>query len=162
MSEFLAVYRAEPDRVRSYCAECGNYGRCWLCPPFDYDPLERFGRFTRVRVFASKIYTEGAGQTAQQLFEPERRRVESRLRQLEAASGGMSLAFAGKCLYCNECSRLHGEPCRHPELARPSLESWGIDVVLLAEKLFGIPLLWSDDPRRLPAYLTFVSALLIK
>lgn len=162
MAEFLEQYRSESDRIGSYCKECRNFGRCWLCPPFDYDPLQRFCQYSSVRVFASKIYTGGdSSLTANRLFEPERRRVEALLRDLEVSTGGFSLAFAGKCLYCSECSRLNGEPCRHPELARPSLESWGIDVVRLSERLFGIPLLWSADPLQLPEYLTFVSALLI-
>ena len=34
----------------------------------------------------------------------------------------------GECMLCNECVG-PGETCRHPFLARPSMEAMGIDVV---------------------------------
>ena len=34
----------------------------------------------------------------------------------------------GKCRLCATCAKRDGQPCRHPDDALPSLESYGIDV----------------------------------
>ena len=39
---------------------------------------------------------------------------------------------AGGCHMCGVCAKRTNEPCRHPELAMPSLETYGIDVSELA------------------------------
>lgn len=73
---------------------------------------------------------------------------------------GKAFAYAGSCLYCPEgtCSRLDNQPCRHPELVRHSLESYGFDLRKTASELFGFPLLWSNDGY-LPEYLTLICGL---
>lgn len=43
--------------------------------------------------------------------------------------------IGGSCELCEECGALSSEPCRHPRKSRPSLESLGIDVIALLEKL---------------------------
>lgn len=77
---------------------------------------------------------------------------------MEREHGGMALGFAGTCIYCPEtekCSRLIDQPCRHPDLARPSLESFGFDIGKTTSELFNIPLLWGKDDK-MPEYLTLV------
>ena len=39
---------------------------------------------------------------------------------------------AGGCHVCETCAKRTGEPCRHPDLALPSLETYGVDVSALA------------------------------
>ena len=39
---------------------------------------------------------------------------------------------AGGCRICEVCAKKTGEPCRHPELAMPSLEAYGVNVSKLA------------------------------
>jgi len=39
---------------------------------------------------------------------------------------------AGGCHMCGVCAKRTNEPCRHPELAMPSLETYGINVSELA------------------------------
>ena len=34
----------------------------------------------------------------------------------------------GGCRFCERCSKLDNEPCRFPDKALPSLESYGVDV----------------------------------
>ena len=36
MAEYIVSYR-DSARVRGYCRECGRYGNCWACPPYDFD-----------------------------------------------------------------------------------------------------------------------------
>lgn len=93
-------------------------------------------------------------------YSPERLRIEQQLREMEKTYGGKAFAYAGSCLYCPEgsCSRLDNQPCRHPDLVRPSLESYGFDLGKTASELFGFPLLWSDDGY-LPEYLTLICGL---
>lgn len=46
-------------------------------------------------------------------------------------------------------------PCRHPELVRPSLEACGFDIGRTTSELFGIELKWGADGK-MPEYLTLV------
>jgi predicted metal-binding protein len=43
--------------------------------------------------------------------------------------------IGGTCLLCETCGAKTGEPCRHPDKARPSLEAIGIDVLKLLKDL---------------------------
>ena len=57
---------------------------------------------------------------------------------LEAEAFKMGYRFAaafagGDCVLCDVCAGAHGEPCKHPFEARPSMEAVGIDVVATAE-----------------------------
>ncbi|MDE7458334.1 MAG: DUF2284 domain-containing protein, partial [Muribaculaceae bacterium] len=65
------------------------------------------------------------------------------------------------CLHCPEsqCTRKCGEPCRHPDKVRPSLEAFGFDIGRTLSELFNIKLLWGKNGV-LPEYLVLVSALL--
>ena len=94
---------------------------------------------------------------AGRLMRPERKRIEARLLDMERRIGGRSFAYVGTCLHCPEgsCTRLDGNPCRHPDRVRPSLEACGFDVGRTARELFGIELKWGVEGR-MPEYLTLV------
>ena len=40
----------------------------------------------------------------------------------------------GGCVYCKECAYITKEKCRHPDIAIPPLESYGIDWFRFAKK----------------------------
>jgi predicted metal-binding protein len=146
-----------------YCKECRNYGKLWSCPPFVHDTMAELRQYSNVFLVATKIIPDGKEipfSEAKRFFRPERLRLEKKLLDMEAQYDGRALAFAGSCLYCPEgtCSRLSNQPCRHPELVRPSLESYGFDLGRTASELFGFPLLWSTDGY-LPQYLTLICGL---
>lgn len=146
-----------------YCRECRNYGKVWACPPFSYDTIAGLRQYTHVILFAFRIIPEDKKipfSEVNRLIIPERLRIEKKLRDMERQSGGRAFAYAGSCLYCPEgtCSRLENQPCRHPELVRPSLESYGFDLGKTASELFGFPLLWSQDGY-IPDYLTLICGL---
>lgn len=161
--DFLARFRTKPDEIGKLCRVCPNYGTVWACPPFEFDVEPLMRRYRHVFIIASEITPVEPSlplDRAQELLKPERMRLEKLLHDLENETGGMALAFAGKCLYCpdGECARASGEPCRHPDMARPSLEAWGIDVSATAREVFGIELLWGHG-NILPPRLVLVAAL---
>ncbi len=146
-----------------YCKECRNYGKVWVCPPFSHDTMAELRQYANLFLVATKIIPDEKKipfSEVNRFFRPERLRIEKKLRDMEITYRGKAFAYAGSCLYCPEgtCSRLENQPCRHPELVRPSLESYGFDLGKTASELFGFPLLWSNDGY-LPEYLTLICGL---
>ena len=88
---------------------------------------------------------------------PVIRELNEELLALEKSLVGMAFGFAGSCPYCGEipCARIDGEPCRHPDKVRPSLEAFGFDMSKTASELLGLKIKWSHDGR-IPEYLTLV------
>ena len=178
MAEYIAGYR-EFGRVRGYCCECGRYGNCWACPPYDSDETALLEGYATISLLATVITpSEGVTltpETADRIIRRERQRLDRMLMEMEQAAEALTdratsrdtLApisarafFAGTCLLCplEHCTRRDSLPCRHPESIRPSLEALGFDVARTTSGLFGIDLQWGrpDTP---PAYLTLLSAL---
>ncbi len=146
-----------------YCKECRNYGKVWVCPPFTHDTMAELRQYSRLLLVATKIIPYGKEipfSEVNRFIRPERLRIEKKLRDMEKQYGGRAFAYAGSCLYCPEgtCSRLDNQPCRHPDLVRSSLESYGFDLGKTASELFGFPLLWSNDGY-IPEYLTLICGL---
>ena len=138
--------------------QCGNYGKCWTCPPDvgEIDDLIRQAKQYRWAVVYQTIGQledsydfEGmmeAGkrhnELAQKLraFTRERRKErqdgpESETVCTEEPEGVSFLHLgAGGCRVCSVCAKVTGEPCRHPDMAMRSLETYGINVSLLAQE----------------------------
>ena len=149
-AEELGAYRAAvipADRIRtdaSYRELCsantgGNYGRCWTCPPYAGDIRELMARVPTYR-YALVYQTvapledscdfegmEEAGAVHNRLMVALRERIdgENLPRVLHLGAGG--------CRICPVCAVRTKEPCRHPDKATPSLESYGVDVASMAE-----------------------------
>lgn len=148
------------DYFMQFCRECGNYGRRYGCPPFDYDPLSVIAPYQKVRIIGVKIVPNDGNlplSVANTLMLPVIRELNEELLALEKSLGGMAFGFAGSCPYCGEipCARIDGEPCRHPDKVRPSLEAFGFDMSKTASDLIGVEIKWSHDGR-IPEYLTLV------
>lgn len=159
VADYIARSR-DAERFEGCCRTCPNYGRSWGCPPFDFDVEEYLTRYSRALLIATKIVPEQGGlpiAEAKRLIHPERQRLERRLLEMERRYGGRSFAYVGSCLYCPDgtCTRPEGNPCRHPELVRPSLEACGFDIGRTTSELFGIELKWGADGK-MPEYLTLV------
>ncbi len=162
-AEYLKNYRNQA-RFFALCKECVNFGALWACPPFERDWTGELERYDLVTIFVTKIEpgrTDLSPDEVRELFRRERRRIEPRLRELEAQTCGTAFAFAGECLYCPEagCTRLQGQPCRHPELVRPSLEGVGFDIGKTTESLFSLPLLWASPSGSTPSYYLLTTAI---
>ena len=125
---------------RDLCASnvCGNYGRNWMCPP-DAGEIHALMAALRTYSYALVYQTvseledsydfEGmmdAGVRHNRLMAELRRAMdkEDLPRTLHLGAGG--------CRMCEVCGKRTGEPCRHPDLAVASLETYGVNVSRLA------------------------------
>ena len=160
--EYLEGY-VEVEEFLECCKACPNYGNIWTCPPYDFDVMEYWQKFSKLTVYASKIY-----------FEPETTREESmeimyrvkdemsrQLYELEAANPGTVSLSAGSCTICGvgNCTRPSGAPCRHAGKIRYSIESLGGNVGLTCRKLMGLQLEWIEDGK-VPSYFVLCAGLL--
>ena len=155
-ADYVARFR-DAQRIAEYCRACPSYGSSWGCPPFGFSVEEYLSGYATALVVATKIVPEQEGlplSEAGRLMRPERKRIEARLLDMERRIGGRSFAYVGTCLHCPEgsCTRPDGNPCRHPDRLRPSLEACGFDVGRTARELFGIELKWGVEGR-MPEYL---------
>ena len=125
---------------RDMCAAnaCGNYGRNWMCPPDAGDIHELMAAlktYSYVLVYQTVTELEDsydfegmmdAGVAHNRLM-VELRRGNDELSLPRALNLG-----AGGCRMCEVCAKRVNEPCRHPELAVASLETYGVNVSKLA------------------------------
>lgn len=132
------------DRFAAFCRQpqCEQYGRSIHCPPHTPGPAG-FQKWAAAhpRALFFKIDVPSAA-----LFSDERRQVFQLLQETAAAIEHRALqtgyrkvrAFAGgscKAVFCHadpDCAALASPgQCRHPQVARPSMSGFGIDVAKL-------------------------------
>ena len=145
----LGAYRAELVPVedisldatfRTLCESnaCGNYGRNYTCPPDAgdiYDLMEEIKNYNNALVYQTVGTLEDSydfegmmeagllhNQLAQKLWD-----FTDELGLKEVLHLG-----AGGCRLCEVCGKSQGIPCRNPKRAMRSLETYGINVSLLA------------------------------
>ncbi|MFH0752297.1 MAG: DUF2284 domain-containing protein [archaeon] len=122
---------------------CKNYGTKHSCPPsspalenhvkekylfvimmsIDLTQLKEYKEYHRVRLANAVLKS----------------RIEKLMRTLEINSRFLS---TGSCRLCKPCQKKKGEPCKHPDKMRYSMESLGIDCNHLCSTLFNKPLQW--------------------
>lgn len=126
---------------RSLCEKnaCGNYGKNWMCPPDagDIDTLiAKAKTFEHALVFQTVGMLEDsydfdgmmeAGRRMNRLA----RSIADEFSQLPFSK--TLLLGAGGCRVCEVCAKRTGEPCRFPDKAMASLETYGIAVLQLAQ-----------------------------
>lgn len=114
--------------------QCGNFGKCWMCPP-DIGPIEEL--MARVREYPHAVLyqtihpledsfdIEGMGEASVRHAQVSQKIQSAVVPQLKGEFFHLS---AGGCLLCERCAKRDNEPCRHPERALPPMEGVGIDV----------------------------------
>ena len=126
---------------RELCRQnaCGMYGRSWMCPP-------HVGRIEDLIAQAKTYKTALVYQTVDTLedsydFEGMMKAAErmNRLtqairREIPASMRPALLLGAGGCRVCAVCAKQEDKPCRFPEKALASLETYGIYVTALAQQ----------------------------
>ena len=148
------------DYFIEFCQQCKNYGRRYGCPPFDDETLSIVEGYEKVRIMGVKIIPNNKQlplSAANDLMEPVITEMNEELLELEKSLGGYAFGFVGTCPYCSgaPCARISGEPCRHPDKVRPSLEAFGFDMSKTAKDLLGLEIKWSQG-ELIPEYLTLV------
>ena len=114
--------------------QCGCYGKCWMCPP---DIGEIGGLIARAKAYPRGVLYQTIG-ALEDSFDIEgmmaagRRHAGVSSRIQACLSGLLQKPFlhlgCGGCHLCEVCAKRSGEPCRHPGLALPAMEGYGIDV----------------------------------
>ena len=117
---------------------CGKYGRCWMCPPDAGDIAELMEEirtyeyalvYQTIGMLEDSYDIEGMAEAAE-----KHNSLSQRLKGLfleESFAKVMHLG-AGGCHLCPVCAKVENLPCRHPEDAISSLETYGINVSRLA------------------------------
>lgn len=157
-------------RILGYCEQCPIFGRAWSCPPFDFDPLAVWASFDWFEVDAVQIEFSAEEKAIERsstemqavvrgAIDREKRLAARRHRQESKRHPGSLAVSAGACELCEPCTRVHGEPCKHPDLMQHSIEALGGDVVATAQELCGFEITWSDGAR-MPASVLVVTGLL--
>jgi TetR/AcrR family transcriptional repressor of nem operon len=121
---------------------CPNYGIAASCPPNVEGPVE----FRKWRAQSKYSITVKIELPTKIMFSGERKGVMQLLHQIVATVEQKAIeigyknskGFAGgscKDLFCEDqekcCVLAESKPCRHKELARPSMSGFGIDVIRL-------------------------------
>lgn len=167
---FLERVRDEP-KFLELCRACRRFGKSWSCPPYAFEAGEKLSAYEWVHLAGLKAVpaqearerTRGDEKArkryAHAFFEGLRPPFDDALLTLEAAYAPALSLHAGACVLCprDECARMDGKPCIHPDRMRLSLESSGCDVSKTAEEFLGLPLVWMKD--ELPEYFLLVGAL---
>lgn len=116
---------------------CGKYGRCWMCPPDVGDINEMIGK---AREYDRAFVFQTVGQLEDSFdFEGMMDAAKHHNDIAQAVSDevlpmlpGALVLGAGACQVCERCAKETEEPCRFPDKAIASLESYGIAVYQLA------------------------------
>ena len=168
-SEYLEKF-VDLDTTMAACKECPNYSKNWACPEFDEDVLKNWDKYDNIELILTKIvfsqdalnatYNEEELKTIvdNSLFR-ERNKLISHLEEREKETGGKYLS-AGYCGYCERCSRMDDEDCRHPDKCRNSIESIGGLVSETLCEVFCEELKWIDAKGKLPENLSLLMGVL--
>ena len=137
----IPVEQVETDAAfRDMCTSnvCGNYGRNWMCPP-DAGEIHELMATLRTYSYALVYQTvseledsydfegmmdAGVAHNKLMIMIREQLNGENLSRVFHLGAGG--------CRMCEVCGKRTGEPCRHPDLAVASLETYGVNVSRLA------------------------------
>lgn len=135
----VAKINCEPG-FRKLCESnaCGMFGKSWMCPPYVGDVNELIASlkgyhcavvFQTVDELEDSYDFEGmmdAGKRMNGLLANIRQELKAR------GESTYLLLGAGGCRICERCAKLEDKPCRFPQDAIASLESYGINVSALA------------------------------
>lgn len=175
VSDYIKSYR-DREKFLVFCTQCPRYAQQWVCPPFDCNgaisaELEQYKTahitLTKIMLSDTLRYSpktkEESDEITEGILREVREGLDVELLQKEQLNKGSRAFYAGNCKLCHPapCTRLVGEPCLHPNKARPSLEALGFDLSRTAQDLLGVELKWSTT-HVLPEYFCLISALFVK
>ncbi len=166
--EYIRKYRNE-EKFIGFCRACRHFSKTWSCPPFLHNEEKCLDGFTLAIIFGtllkigSNLYEqcfeiEICKKIVYRLIEQERKRIDTRLLQLEIEYPKSRAFYAGTCYLCGKrpCTRVTNKPCRYPQQMRPSLEAFGFDIGATSEHLLGLKLDWGSPGKPL-RHITLIS-----
>ncbi len=112
---------------------CGQWGKCWMCPPDvgDIEPL-----MAEIRKYTHALWYQTIGELEDSfdiegMGEAKQKHIRLSYgleEQLKPLVGEHLHLACGGCGLCERCARRDDQPCRFPDKAMASLESYGVDV----------------------------------
>lgn len=129
------------DRVRWICShECPMYGTSWACPPGVGTVEEcrsKCQSYVNCLMISSMAEVGDIANIDETLAtRPEHERLTNQVRDLMREQGIEPYVLSTEsCAICSRCAILDGQPCRFPERMHPCVESQGINLLPLLEKL---------------------------
>ncbi len=123
---------------------CDGWGQCLTCPPHSPTPE------TTRKVLAEyewAILVHVAVEKGKRDWKSIRKIIPELEKDIFLKGYYATLGFAsGPCYFCGDVCNL--KECKHPELARPSMEAAGMDVYATARKAgFPIQVVKENDPQ---------------
>ena len=124
---------------RDICAgnACGNYSRCWMCPPH-IGPIDQLMADVQAHtcgVMYQNVYEIEDSFDIEGMFEAGAQHHACSSRIHEKLQGDELHLTAGGCGVCESCAQRTGEKCRFPDKAISSLEGYGVNVHATAENV---------------------------
>lgn len=129
--------------------KCKNFKCKYSCPPFSpsfdfiklqydnaYVILYKINTLSYPRIYNTIRMINTVMKSLQ------RKKVDVISRFLDQKNQKYLILENGSCRLCKTCNVNYQQPCRHPSLARYSLESTGINVAKLVQDIFNFPLQW--------------------
>ncbi len=118
---------------------CGKYGKSYTCPPLigDVETLIANAKSYHQAIVFQKIYLLEDSFDLESMLQGKKdfKALTKRIYQICVENlDDFCLLGAGACDICETCGALDGTPCRFPDQAIASLESYGIQVSSLAER----------------------------
>lgn len=154
------------------CKKCPYYDHVWSCPTYDFDVesyWKQYHTFDVIGVqlvfdeeYRQKTYSkEELDKIIEESISKEKQKLSHELFLEEEKQPHSISLSAGGCALCGRgnCTRPEGNPCRHPEKLRYSIESLGGNVGKTIHDLFHIELEWVEKGI-LPAHFVLVCGLL--
>lgn len=170
--EYLEYY-VDTEKFIKYCKECPNYGKIWSCPEYDFKPEELWRKYEWLQVYAcvitpdyesmKELSHEEKSSEIMKILHEERQKLDKMISEAEQAEEGSLGLYAGSCVICGKenCSRIEGKSCKHPEKMHYSIESLGGDITATLEDIVGVEIKWEKDGN-FPEYYTLTCGLLTK
>ena len=166
VSEFVENY-VDVEKFLELCKDCEDYGKNWNCPPFEFDVMDVWNSYDKLKIIAFKIEfddEELATVYSDKELDFVLKRVERMkiklMNEIYVLEDENSLGlFLGQCNLCMKCTREFGMPCKMPFKMRYYIESLGGNVDQCIEDIFDLKVLYAKD-NKLPQYLVFVGGLL--
>lgn len=133
---------------KTLCEACNRYGKNLACPPYSPYFSDYIKNSTAANIICYRIHME---QIQPVIGEPVYRTAHKTVKALidkellDYRKQRKIIAGAGRCLACKECVIERGDKiCRTPSQLIYSLESLGVNLVSLTEKVLELTLEWSS------------------